>query len=296
MIVLEVRRLRLLVEVQRRGSIARAAETLALSPSGVSQQLALLEREVGAELLERIGRGVHLTHTGARLAARASEILDALEAVETDMRVLTGDTGGTVRVAAFHSAALKLVPSALDCRAFDHGPRVELVQVEPEDAVPGLLAGVFDLVVSETYPGVRQLAGARTHAETLCEDELHFVYHPRLAAGPTLTPRVGNTLPWVLEPQGCASRQWAERACRTIGIEPDVRYEATDLLIHLELIQGGHAVGVLPRLISGSAPAELVRQPTGHARTIETLVRRSQRDLPAMRTVRTALLGAVAAL
>ncbi|MFG2412945.1 helix-turn-helix domain-containing protein [Streptomyces goshikiensis] len=63
--MLDVRRLRLLRELARRGTIAAVAEALAFSPSAVSQQLGVLEREAGLPLLERTGRRVRLTRTSS---------------------------------------------------------------------------------------------------------------------------------------------------------------------------------------------------------------------------------------
>jgi DNA-binding transcriptional LysR family regulator len=67
---MELRRLRLLHELSRLGTVAAVAESLAYSPSSVSVQLAQLEREAGAKLLRRAGRNVELTAAGRRLAAR----------------------------------------------------------------------------------------------------------------------------------------------------------------------------------------------------------------------------------
>ncbi|MEU4732878.1 LysR family transcriptional regulator, partial [Streptomyces sp. NPDC023588] len=69
--MLDVRRLRLLRELARRGTIAAVAEALAFSPSAVSQQLGVLEREAGLPLLERTGRGVRLTPAGQHLVGHA---------------------------------------------------------------------------------------------------------------------------------------------------------------------------------------------------------------------------------
>src|SRR5690606_41088408 len=54
---------------------------------------------------------------------------------------------------------------------------------------------------------------------------------------------------WALEPEGAAVRMWAVQQCRTAGFEPDVRFEATDLIAHARLVAAGHAVAMLPDLI-----------------------------------------------
>jgi DNA-binding transcriptional LysR family regulator len=81
----DARRLPTFREVARRGSFAAAAEALCFTPSAVSQQMAALEREVGATLFERTHSGVRLTDAGARLLAHADALLDRLAQAEADL-------------------------------------------------------------------------------------------------------------------------------------------------------------------------------------------------------------------
>jgi DNA-binding transcriptional LysR family regulator len=289
--MLEMRRVRLLVELERRGSLAAVADALRLSPSGISAQIARLEREVGATLVARSGRGLRLSEAGHRLAENGRELLAAMESAESDLRQLSGQVVGTVRLAAFQSAALLLVPPALDCERTYPGLRVHLVQAEPEIAVPALLAGDFDLVVAEEYPGVQPWIPAETHREQLGVDPLSVVVDERLMQGRALAV-AGGRIPWVMEGRGAAAREWAELTCRRLGFEPDVRYESDDLLVHLELIQQGRAAGMLPSLVADRGEPGLQRTPTGSARTLLTLTRAGSERDPAARAVRAALLAA----
>lgn len=286
--MLEMRRVRLLVELERRGSVAAAAEVLHVSPSGVSAQLARLQREVGVRLVARAGRGLQLTEAGHRLADRGRDLLAAMESAEAELRELSGDVTGTLRLAAFKSAALLLVPRALGCVESYPGLRVEMVQAEPEVAVPALLAGALDLVVAEEYPGVQPWIPAETHREELGMDPLYLVVAQGLARG--RSPAViGGRIPWVMEAHGSAARVWAELACRQLGFEPDVRYESDDLLVHLELIEHGRAAGLLPALVATRGAPDLQRTRTGAARTLLTLSRSGTERDPALRVVRAAL-------
>lgn len=286
--MVELRRLRLLVELHRRGSIAQVAQALHLSPSGVSHQLSLLEREVGTALLERVGRGVRLTEAGEHFAGRGRDILISLEAAESELHSRDRDTSGTVRLAAFQSTALMLVPQALACQGKHPRLRIELAQAEPEIAVPALLAGDFDVVVSEEYPGMSAPAQSDIHREVLCSDDLDFVLSHELADTRSVAG-LGAELPWVMEPPGSVSRSWAEQLCRTWGFQPDVRYESEDLLVHRELIMQQHAIGILPRLMTHTAQSRLLRQPTGQARTLISLAKKGRHQLPAVCVVRSAL-------
>ncbi len=83
--MLDVHRLRLLLEFAERGTIAATAAALGYTPSAVSQQLAALEREAGTALLDRTARAAELTGDGRRLAAHAAEILAMIEAAEADL-------------------------------------------------------------------------------------------------------------------------------------------------------------------------------------------------------------------
>ncbi len=287
-----MRRVRLLVELDRRGSLAAVAEAMHLSPSGISAQIARLEREVGASLVTRAGRGLRLTEAGHWLAMKGRELLAAMESAESDMRQLSGAVAGTLRLAAFQSAALLLVPRALECEQTHPGLRVELVQAEPEVAVPALLAGDFDLVVAEEYPDVQPWIPAEIHREELGVDPLFVAVVEELTQGRALAV-AGGLIPWVMEERGSAAREWAELTCRRLGFEPDVRYESDDLLVHLELIEHGRAAGLLPALLAARGAPGLKRMSTGSARTLLTLARSGTERSPAVRVVRDSLLAAL---
>lgn len=282
--MLDIRRLRLLHELRRRGTIAAVAEALHFSPSAVSQQLSLLAAEAGVALLEPAGRGVRLTDAGTRLVADAATILDLLERAEVGLAATHGAPTGKVRIAAFQSVTRALIPRALELLRRHEALRVEVAQVEPERAVPALLAGDFDIVVAEEYPGAPAAVNGATHREELCRDPM------RLAVPPG-TRRVGlrrfSSHAWVMEPAGSASRQWATAMCRSAGFEPDVRYESDDLLTHVALVAHGHAAAFLPDLAwhGGASPVPL-RPLRGQHRCLFTLVRPATVARPAVRAVR----------
>jgi DNA-binding transcriptional LysR family regulator len=288
--MLDVRRLRFLVELSRRGTIAAVAAAMHMSPSGISQQLSLLEREAGAALLERVGRGVRLTEAGQRLAEHGAEILAALELAQTELRSDEEQPTGTCRVAAFGSAARAMVPSLLACQQRYPGLRIELVESEPEVAVPALLSGEFDLVVSEEYPGSTSQPPRHLHREVLGVDSLEVVAAPSLLRGRDLA-KTGGNLPWALEPVGTASRMWALQHCVGLGFTPTVQYESCDLDLLLLLVHQGAAASILPRLV---LPPErettlLTRFETGWSRTLVSLARKAKVKDPSVRAVRGSL-------
>ena len=111
--MLDVRRLRLLSELARSGTIAEVAKTVGYTPSAISQSLAQLEREAGVTLLERDGRRVRLTPAAVALAARTNRVLEELDAAEADLAAEQGTVRGELTIGAFPSAAAGLVVPAV---------------------------------------------------------------------------------------------------------------------------------------------------------------------------------------
>ncbi|GAB3595574.1 LysR family transcriptional regulator [Microbacterium tumbae] len=290
----ELRRLRLLHELALRGTIADVAATLAYSPSTVSQQLALLEREAGTALLEPDGRRVRLTPQGRLLAEHAARALELDEAARAELSSAR-HAPARVRIAVMPTAAEALVPVALSLLAERvPGLRLEMVELAPEAALFELRARAFDLVVAEQYPGHTREIPDGVDRTLLGRDPIRLAVPPGDAAT-GLTDLAGR--PWVLEPQGAAVRQWAVQQCRAAGFEPDVRFEATDLIAHARLVAAGHAVAMLPDLVwtGGRASVDLRELPGEPRRDIFAATRSSSRDSAAIAAVREALAEALAA-
>jgi DNA-binding transcriptional LysR family regulator len=290
--VYDVRRLRLLKELADRGTLAEVALALSFSPSSVSQQLALLEREVGVPLLVPSGRRVALTPEAQALAERAGEVLALLERAEAEVAARTVTVSGTVRLAIFQSAAIALLPRTLTLMARDHPQvRVEVVQHEPEAALQRTATRDFDLVVAEQYPGHATALHAGLDRRPLVQDPLRMLV-PRGSGIRTVADAAGAA--WVLEPKGAASRHWAEQQCRLAGFEPDVRYESADLEVHMRLVESGNAVAMLPDLVwSGRpAPGEPITPSGAPEREVFTAARISGADRPAVAVLRHALEAA----
>src|SRR5918998_1591838 len=153
--MLDLRRLRLLREVEARGTVHGAARALDYTPSAISQQLGVLEREAGTALLERAGRGVRLTEAGRVIVRHAHALLDGVEAAEAELAALAaGRPAGAVRVASFQSAFLRIVAPAVAALAISHPDvRVEATELEVERAVPALRLQQLDAVVGDEYDG-----------------------------------------------------------------------------------------------------------------------------------------------
>ena len=160
-----------------------------MSPSAVSQQLSLLERETKVTLFEQAGRRVVVTDAGVRLARRAEEMLGLLESAEAELQEAQGDVGGVLRVASFQTPLIALAPSAVSVLEERHPQlRIELAQREVEGAYEGLLAHRFEVILGEDYPGGQRVVRRGTDREGLLRD-------PMLLVLPDTGPWVEGTRP-----------------------------------------------------------------------------------------------------
>jgi molybdate transport repressor ModE-like protein len=295
---LDVGRLRLLREVGLRGSIAAAARAVGLTPSAVSQQLAVLERETGAALIDRSPRGVVLTGTGQALAARAEQVLDVLAAARADLDRLAGSLAGPVRIASVASAAATVVSSAVGTlRTSAPGIEVTVLAAEPERGIGLLLTGDVDIAVVDEYDYVPL---ALPEAAVVCE----LGVEPLVVVRPAGTARRPAGLAdladadWVMPPEDAACGRAVRAACRTAGFEPRVRWETDDMLLLVRAVAHGHGVAVLPRR---SVPSDAdgvdvrpLRQPA-LTRRLVAVARASAAARPVVREVLDALSAASAA-
>ncbi|MGK5681598.1 LysR family transcriptional regulator [Actinoplanes sp. URMC 104] len=253
MVALDLRRLRFLRELEERGTLAAVATALGYSPSTVSQQLNLLEKDVGAALLEKAGRGVRLTDAGRLLAGHARVLLAAAETAEADLASLTEDVRGTVRAGGLQSAARRLlVPAVARLRVEHPQIRTEVFELELEQALPGLGLGAVDLVIGDEYDGHPRPRPPGLRFIDLYEEPMRLVLpaaHPlALAGGPV---RVADLRPdiWVASAEGTGHHAMVVGICRLLGgYEPDLRHRSNDADVHFELVRAGAAVALMPPL------------------------------------------------
>jgi DNA-binding transcriptional LysR family regulator len=301
--VLDLHRLRLLRELRDRGTVGGVAAALGYSPSAVSQQLRVLEGETGAALLERTGRRVRLTDAGRTLARHAERLLAAAEEAEADLAATARGVTGTVRIAAFQTATLALMPAVLTALASVHPQlRLELMESEPEAALHALGLGELDLVIADEWEYVPRAGHEGLLREELLREGVRLVLprdHPLArGAGPVALGEL-SAAPWACGSPPSAHDRLVHHACRALGgFTPDVRHRSTDLLVLLALVRAGHAVTLLPDLVGADAdPTLAVRDLAEGAltRTVFTAVRRASAGRPALGAVRAALRDAAAA-
>ncbi len=245
--MLDVRRMRVLREVALRGSFSAAAEALSFTQSAVSQQIAALEREAGAVLVQRSARGVRLTEAGEAVVRHADVVLARLAEAEAELEAIAGLRGGRLRMAAFESAGASLMPLAIaQFRARHPAVELSLSLLEPEESVPLLRTGeldvalTFDARVDPDEDGVQ-----RTH---LLEDPMYLVVPTDHPLAHKARPRLADlaTDAWIGGPSDCECNRLIYRACAAAGYDPRIAFETDDYTA----VQGFVAAGVGVSLIA----------------------------------------------
>jgi DNA-binding transcriptional LysR family regulator len=283
--MLDVRRLRLLSELSRRGTIADVAKTVGYTPSAVSQSLAQLEREVDVTLLERDGRRVRLTPAAHSLVARADRVLAELDAAESELAAEHAAVRGSVLIGAFPSAAAGLVvPAVRELRERHADLSCTVREHEPEDGIPLLRSGELDVLVSESYEDIEPPPAGGLEQHLLLSEPLLLVLpkgHP--ACEPVALKTLGDA-DWI---GGLAGSQFAaavERACSAAGFVPRVVHRADEAFLHQALAGAGLGIGLLPALAcTASQDVRFARvEPPPPHRHVSALVRRGAVRRPAL--------------
>lgn len=289
--MLNLNRLCMLTELARLGTLAQVAESLNYSPSAISQQLGVLEKEVGVKLLETVGRGVKLTPAALTLAAHANAVLTRLEQAESELASFHGAT--TLRLASFQSAAFAVAPAALKILAHKHPHiTVEFSQRLVDEAHEGLLSHDFDIIIGEEFPGQAAPTYPGTVRTPLLKDSMVLLLPEsgELSAVPRALADLSQ-FPWAFDPPNTFEGRWTRSYCRAAGFEPIVRFEAVDPLLQSHFVREGLCLALVPSLIAPSARPGI--QSVGLAgnpqRTLYTAVRTGSVAHPAIVACRSAL-------
>jgi DNA-binding transcriptional LysR family regulator len=301
--MLDVRRIRLLRELSIHGTIAAAAAASHLSGPAVSQQLATLEREAGVPLLERAGRTLRLTAAGRLLVEHAEVIIGGLAAAEADLAALRGGGRGTVRVAAFPSAARALVPWAWRGLRETAGDVADLrlTELEPGPALDALRRGDADLAVVHAYSLLPREVPAGCEAHRLMDDPVCLA----LGAGDAdrLGLRSGDPVDlallagerWLLPGPETSCHELTRRACGAAGFVPRPVAVASDFSVLTALAAAGAGVALVPCLaLPAHADDDLRLHPLAQpiARTISAVTRAGESRRPHLSLVLGALRAA----
>ncbi|HEX4396109.1 MAG TPA: LysR family transcriptional regulator [Trebonia sp.] len=321
--MLDIRRLRMLHEFAARGSIARTAEALGYTPSAVSQQLAVLEREAGTPLLDRTARSAGLTAAGRRLAVHAERILAMVEEAESDLSAQAAQPSGRVVVTAFPSAAVAFAPAL--ARSLRAHPKLSLLlrEADPAEGLQLVRSGEVEVAIVDdwtgrlsalvTSPSPPDHAGMEGDGDGAGADHgqgvlsyYHLVRDPLVlvvardhpAANPDLPVdlRALRNEPWLAAPSGEPSRQATDRLLAAVGLTPPVPSEFEGLGTVANLVARGLGIAIMPRLAVGAYERRLVVRelPAGLdlARDVFAVARTASVARPSVAVIVSALRGA----
>lgn len=233
--------LRVLEAIGRCGSVTAAAKDLHFTQPSLSHHVSRLEAETGAQLLQRVGRGIRLTEAGQILASRASEIIGRVDAAMAELTALVGLTAGRVRLAGFGSVMSSLVPAAAEVLTKRHpGLELALTDTHPEEALDLLRAGKIEVAIifryDQTAPeedGVRLIH--------LLDDPLYLL---SLDGATTLVDH--HESPWIAGCERC--RTHLMEMCEEAGFTPTLTSITDDSVVMQSMVAAGLGVTTIPGL------------------------------------------------
>ena len=247
---METRRLQLLIELCRHGSMRAVADELGITTSTVSQQIAALAREVGAELIEPVGRRVRLTPAGRRLAEHAVTIVAAVEAARSDLDLDT-EPAGTLRIAGFATAVRRsLLPIAADLAQSHPNLRLQFAEHEPIEAVDMLIADEVDVALVYDYDLAPIALDSALESTPLWSAGWGLGV---LASTAPTEPTSALELfaryreqDWIVNSRNTADEQVVRIIASMAGFEPRVTHRADSLDLLQDLVAAGLGIGLLP--------------------------------------------------
>jgi DNA-binding transcriptional LysR family regulator len=248
---IDLRRLRVLRELEQRGTVSATGAALHLTPSAVSQQIAGLARDLGVPLLEKQGRGVRLTGQARVLLRHADAVQERLELARADLAAWGEGDVGEVRVGALSTAISALVAPCL-ARLCSERPRLALrvSETDPPEALTRLDSGDLDIVLAADFRDAPSMGDPRYHRVDLLTDRMDAVLpegHPLAdAAGVRLEQLAGE--PWVASDVDNPCSQITVAVCASAGFSPDVRHHCLEWDAVAALVAAGAGVALIPRL------------------------------------------------
>jgi len=257
--MLNLDRLRALHAVSAHGSINAAAETLSVTTSAVSQQLAKLELETGQQLLERHGRGVRLTDAANALVSRTLRVLSLLEEAEAELESADHAVAGPITIAAFATAARGLMPQAIR-GLLKLYPQLSITfhEQEPHQSIPNLVRRDVDLIIINDWENAPIALPDGISKAPLFDDVADIALPPDhpLAKAKSRTIKLSDlgAEPWIAWPSGSICHDFLMHTLRKEGREPKVAHTAGEYQTQLALVAAGLGCCVLPRLGRGDVP------------------------------------------
>jgi DNA-binding transcriptional LysR family regulator len=254
--MLDVRKLGMLVALERLGTIAAVADELHLTAPGVSMQLRSLERDLRVALTERHGRRLALTPAGRLLAARGRDLLDQLSLAEREIDTIQRGAVGRYRIAAFPSAARTIVASAwAQFIKVSAGLEITLTTPEPEAALEALVAGETDLAIIHSYSNVPRSLPNGVESTSIAAEPIWLAIR---TDDPIASDQIDLAelarYRWIAPLRNLTCFEMTDRACGLAGFRPTIVAETMDFGVQLQLVQEGVGVALVPDLTVTGVP------------------------------------------
>ncbi|MFC7402718.1 LysR substrate-binding domain-containing protein [Citricoccus sp. GCM10030269] len=294
---LSLRRLRMLRELHRRGTVTAVGAALHYSPSGVSQQLAQLERDVGVPLVERHGRRLQLTELGLVLAEHAEEILGSVD--RATMALEEAQEGVTARLTAgvWASVASGLLPQALTILATSYpGIEVRTVELDPEETAGAVKDGTLDFSFVIDYSVAPEDWDPALTRAGIAVERLHAA----VPAGMIPTETVGLSqladYPWILAGPRSQFGNAVRLACHRRGFDPRIAHTVAEQPTALAMAAGGLGVTLVSDLALELLPpgVDIVALDEPVIRTVSLAYRKTPTRRPSIQLVLDAVRTAAA--
>lgn len=277
--------LRTLAMVLRAGSFAEAARRLGYTGSAVSQQMAILERQLRTPLFERDAHSIRATPAAEFVAARSSTALGALQALEDDISLLMDGAVGRLRLGSFPTASEQLLPDALSAFRASH-PRidVQLDEAEPQELMPLLESREIDVALVYRYNLVPKAWPRAVSTHRVIREDLLVVRAGEATHGEPDAVDVGDLADetWISTREGTSGAAMLRRLCSARGFEPSVSYRSNNYSVIQGLVRAGLGIALVPALGHRPAPGLSVERIAGPAVFREVAVATSPTSPPAV--------------
>ncbi|MFF0816031.1 LysR family transcriptional regulator [Rhodococcus sp. NPDC003318] len=281
----DIRRLVLLRDLAEHTTMTAVSELHGITTSAVSQQLRILEEEVGAVLTRREGRVLRLTHAGRVLVDHTARVVAALEEAESAVAATGESVTGVLTLATFQTALTRVaLPVVARLRREHQDLRVRVVDAMPVNSVPAVRQQEVDLAITYNYSFRARDLPTGLSSEYLFDDPLVL-----LAPAPLREEirqhglSAASDVDWIAAADGAPSVASVMFACRQAGFTPRIEHRCGTFTGMAEMVDAGFGVAVVPEMVVSDAHRHLVTGPVANgARQIGVTYRQASLERPAV--------------
>ena len=299
---MEVHQLQILRELGDLGSVKAVASALYVTPSAVSQQLALLQRNIGVPLTRKEGRNLVLTEAGHVLAAAGAEVISSLAAAKSAIGAFQESAAAPVSIAGFHSVGQSLFAPLLDKLSHEGAPLPQFFDEDVAQQDFPALSARYDLVLAHRMDHTPHWPADRVVVTPLAHEPLDIALpagHP-LAGRETLRPADLAGERWVVSREGFSPADVLGAISAVSGAAPNIVHRINDYATVSALVASGDVIGIIPRYTAGAAVGEKVvlraLEGIANRRRIDLLARPESMHRRSVRLVASAMDSAMAEL